>query len=216
VGSDLQATRRCNTAKHHCQLRTALAQPSAKLVFPGRSRCSDRRCRTFLSSSLWKRRNAGNRGCHLDSFLSPDRRQGEYSSICPCPHPIPVSKHFPITPALALTHDESFIRNSCAQKLGFSNAELLQDTDWDKVKLDPRRAAPKLPKWVWGHDPEAYAYENYEKSAQSLKEGVDMKDEDKFEPNYPKGYKYEPWSIEKVMEDMRAGKPIDLGAGDWE
>lgn len=41
-----------------------------------------------------------------------------------------------------------FIRNACAQKLGFSNAELLQETDWDKVKLDPRRAQPKLPKWV--------------------------------------------------------------------
>ena len=115
-----------------------------------------------------------------------------------------------------LMQQHSFIRNSCAQKLGFSNAELLQDTDWDKVKLDPRRAAPKLPKWVWSHDPEAYVYENYEKSAQSLKEGIDMKDEDKFEPNYPKGYKYEPWSIERIMEDMRAGKAIDLGAGDWE
>jgi hypothetical protein len=114
-----------------------------------------------------------------------------------------------------LTH-RRFIRNSCAQKLGFSNAELLQDTDWDKVKLDPRRAAPKLPKWVWSHDPEAYAYENYEKAAQSMKKGIKMEDENSFEPNYPKGYKYEPWSIEKVMEDMRAGKPIDLGPGDWE
>lgn len=108
-----------------------------------------------------------------------------------------------------------FIRNSCAQKLGFSNAELLQDTDWDKVKLDPRRAQPKLPKWVWGHDPEAYAYENYTKSAESMKKGIDMKDETSFEPNYPKGYKYEPWSIEKIMDDMRAGRPIDLGPGDW-
>ncbi|KAL5119222.1 hypothetical protein ACEQ8H_002933 [Pleosporales sp. CAS-2024a] len=109
-----------------------------------------------------------------------------------------------------------FIRNSCAQKLGFSNAELLQDTDWDKVKLDPRRAAPKLPKWVWSHDPEAYAYDNYALSAQSLKRGIDMRDEDAFEPNYPKGYKYEPWSIEQIMDDMRAGKAIDLGSGDWE
>jgi hypothetical protein len=116
----------------------------------------------------------------------------------------------------ALTTSHSFIRNSCAQKLGFSNAELLQDTDWDKVKLDPRRAAPKLPKWVWSHDPEAYAYENYTKSAESMKKGIDMKDEESFEPNYPRGYKYEPWSIEKIMEDMRAGKPIDLGPGDWE
>tara|TARA_R110002003_G_scaffold64_12_gene6075 strand:+ start:29211 stop:29507 length:297 start_codon:yes stop_codon:yes gene_type:complete len=78
------------------------------------------------------------------------------------------------------------------------------------------RAAPKLPKWVWSHDPEAYAYENYSKSAESLKKGIDMKDEANFEPNYPKGYQYEPWSIEEIMHDMRAGKPIDLGPGDWE
>lgn len=43
-----------------------------------------------------------------------------------------------------------------------------------------------------------------------------MRDEDKFEPNYPKGYKYEPWSIEKIMDDMRAGLPVELGDGDWE
>ncbi|KAF2013035.1 FAD/NAD(P)-binding domain-containing protein [Aaosphaeria arxii CBS 175.79] len=109
-----------------------------------------------------------------------------------------------------------FIRNACAQKLGFSNAELLQDTDWDKVKLDPRRAAPKLPRWVWSHDPEAYAYENYHKAVESMKKGVRMEDEQGFEPNYPRGYKYEPWSIEKIMEDMRAGVPIELGAGDWD
>lgn len=92
----------------------------------------------------------------------------------------------------------------------------MQDTDWDKVKLDPRRAAPKLPQWVWSHDPEAYAYENYEEAVESMEKGVEMEDETSFEPNYPKGYKYEPWSIEKIMEDMRAGRPLDLGPGDWE
>ncbi|KAH7120988.1 hypothetical protein B0J11DRAFT_589838 [Dendryphion nanum] len=109
-----------------------------------------------------------------------------------------------------------FIRNSCAQKLGFSNAELLQDTDWDKVKLDPRRAAPKLPRWVWGHDPEAYAYENYTKAVESMKKGIKMEDESGFEPNYPKGYKYEAWSIEEIMKDMREGREVVLGEGDWE
>jgi hypothetical protein len=49
-----------------------------------------------------------------------------------------------------------------------------------------------------------------------MKKGIKMEDETAFEPNYPKGYKYEPWSIEKIMEDMRSGKPIDLGPGDWE
>lgn len=114
-----------------------------------------------------------------------------------------------------LPSSNSFIRNSCAQKLGFSNAELLQDTDWDKVKLDPRRAAPRLPKWVWSHDPEAYAYENYHKAVENIKKGVKMEEEQGYEPNYPPGYKYESWSIERIMEDMRAGREIDLGNGDW-
>ncbi|KAI9666749.1 MAG: hypothetical protein M1831_001524 [Alyxoria varia] len=108
-----------------------------------------------------------------------------------------------------------FIRTSCAQKLGFSNAELLQETDWEKVKLDPRRAAPKLPKWIFNHDPEEYAYENYDKSVDSMNRGVDMADEDRIPPNYPPGHKYEPWNIETIMEDMRQGKSVDLGPGDW-
>ena len=68
---------------------------------------------------------------------------------------------------------------------------------------------------MWSHDPEEYAYKNYELSVKSQNEGVKMEDEDKFEPNYPPGYKYEPWNIEQIMDDMRAGRPVDLGAGDW-
>ncbi|KAK3349127.1 hypothetical protein B0T25DRAFT_235954 [Lasiosphaeria hispida] len=109
-----------------------------------------------------------------------------------------------------------FIRNACAQKLGFSNAELLQDTDWSKVKLDPRRAQPKLPSWVWGHDPEKYAYEVYDRVVESMRRGVPFDEEESIPPNYPPGYKYEPWSIEKIMEDMRNGKPVNLGSGNWD
>jgi len=109
-----------------------------------------------------------------------------------------------------------FIRNACAQKLGFSNAELLQDTDWTKVKLDPRRAQPKLPSWVWGHDPEKYAYQVYEKVVESMRRGIPMEEDESIPVNYPPGYKYEPWKIEDVMEDMRNGKPVDLGKGNWD
>ena len=49
-----------------------------------------------------------------------------------------------------------------------------------------------------------------------MKKGVRMEDETGFEPNYPKGYKYESWSIEQIMEDMRNGKEVDLGGGDWD
>lgn len=121
----------------------------------------------------------------------------------------------PGSPKRSYSQHCSFVRNSCAQKLGFSNAELLQDTDWEKVKFDPRRAAPKLPKWVWSHDPEAYAYENYDRAVESLKQGIPFEDDDRVPPNYPPGYKYEPWNIEQIMDDMRQGKSIDLGSGDW-
>lgn len=108
-----------------------------------------------------------------------------------------------------------FIRNACAQKLGFSNAELLQETDWDKVKLDPRRAQPKLPKWVWSHDPEIYAYEYYEKNVENMKKGIRF-DESDVPPNFPPGYKYEPWTIDEIMDCMYKGIPVNMGSGQWE
>ncbi|KAB5584740.1 hypothetical protein GE09DRAFT_1165820 [Coniochaeta sp. 2T2.1] len=109
-----------------------------------------------------------------------------------------------------------FVRNACAQKLGFANAELLQDTDWSKVKLDPRKAQPKLPRWVWSHDPEKYAYENYEKCVENVKNELPIGKDPGFPPNYPPGYEYEPWSIDRIMEDLRNGKSVELGAGDWD
>ncbi|KAI0512738.1 hypothetical protein F5B22DRAFT_657593 [Xylaria bambusicola] len=109
-----------------------------------------------------------------------------------------------------------FVRCACAQKLGFSNAELLQDTDWNKVKLDPKRAQPKLPSWIWKHDPEKYAYENYHKMAETVKQGIPFDQVDTVPPNYPKGYRYQPWSIDDIMEDLRNGKPVNLGDGEWD
>ena len=58
-------------------------------------------------------------------------------------------------------------------------------------------------------------YENYGKCVDSIEKGVPMEDEAGFEPNYPKGYRYEPWSIEQIIKDKKAGREIDLGAGDW-
>ena len=92
----------------------------------------------------------------------------------------------------------------------------LQDTKWDKVKKDPRQATPSMPKWIYSHDPEVYAYENYDKAVESMKLGIPLEDDDdNIPPNYPPGYKYSPWNIEKIMDDMRNGRPVDLGPGDW-
>ncbi|KAE8452056.1 hypothetical protein EG329_002221 [Mollisiaceae sp. DMI_Dod_QoI] len=108
-----------------------------------------------------------------------------------------------------------FIRTTCAQKLGFANADLFQETNWEKVKLNPRKATPMLPKWVFSHDPEKYAEENYEKAILSIKNDVPWYVDDSLPPNYPAGYKFEPWSIEQIIEDKKNGRETVLGAGEW-
>ncbi|KAH9899043.1 FAD/NAD(P)-binding domain-containing protein [Xylariomycetidae sp. FL2044] len=108
-----------------------------------------------------------------------------------------------------------FIRCSCAQKMGFSNAELLQHTDWEKVKTNPSLAQPKLPSWIWKHDPEAYAYENYDKMADTIKRGIPFDEVDSVPPNYPPGYKYEPWDIDDMMADVD-NATVNLGPGNWD
>ena len=48
-----------------------------------------------------------------------------------------------------------------------------------------------------------------------MKEGVRF-DESGITPNFPPGYKFEPWSIDYVMDCMQKGVPVDLGPGEWE
>jgi hypothetical protein len=91
---------------------------------------------------------------------------------------------------------------------------LLQETQWDKVKLDPRRAQPNLPKWVWSHNPETYVYEHYAKNVETMMKGIRF-DESSIPPNYPPGYRYEPWTIDYITDCMEKGVPVDLGPGDW-
>lgn len=111
----------------------------------------------------------------------------------------------------------SFVRTACAQKLGFTNADLLQDTNWDKVKQNPRAAALRLPKWVWSHDPEIYAQDQYDKTVRYLERvrNVPLVGGENLPENYPRGYVYEKWSVEQIMEDKRNGRQTALGAGDW-
>ena len=108
-----------------------------------------------------------------------------------------------------------FTRTACAQKIGFANAELLQKTDWAQVKIDPRKSSPRLPRWIWEHDAERYAHDNYQKCVEDIQNGVRMEDDERIPPNYPKGYKFEPWSIDEIMGDLKEGKEVDLGAGEW-
>lgn len=83
------------------------------------------------------------------------------------------------------------------------------------MKLEPRKSSPKLPKWIWQHDCEIYAHEHYHKAVESIKKGVPLEEDTSMPPNYPPGYKYKPWNIDEIMADVKAGKEVDLGAGDW-
>ncbi|XXH04333.1 hypothetical protein Hte_010747 [Hypoxylon texense] len=124
----------------------------------------------------------------------------------------------PAVPEAVRTHARfRYVRCSCAQKMGFSNAERLQHTDWAKVKVNPKLAQPQLPSWIWKHDPEAYAYENYEKMAETIRRGIpfDQVDPDTVPPNYPPGYKYEPWNIEDMENEVQKAA-VNLGSGNWE
>ena len=98
--------------------------------------------------------------------------------------------------------------------MGFANAELLQDTDWEQAQTDFKKAQPRAPRWIWAHDPEPYVYEHWTANLAAMKNGVPFEESD-VPPNFPPGYKFEPWSIVTIMENMRKGIPVDLGAGDW-
>lgn len=108
-----------------------------------------------------------------------------------------------------------FIRNACAQKLGFANAELLQETNWEKVALNPRIAQPKLPSWVFSHDPEIYAYQYYDENVAAMKKGISF-DESGIPPNFPPGYKWQPWDINYILDCMEKRIPVDMGPGNWD
>ncbi|KAI8626088.1 FAD/NAD(P)-binding domain-containing protein [Xylariaceae sp. FL1651] len=77
--------------------------------------------------------------------------------------------------------------NLVLSNLGFSSAEIHQDTDWSKANM-----------------------------AETVKQGIPFDQVDSVPPNYPLGHRYQPWSIEQIMEDMRGGKPVNLGDGVWD
>lgn len=111
-----------------------------------------------------------------------------------------------------------FERVSCAQKLGFANAFRNHNTDWEGAKKEPKKAQPKLPQWIWRHNPELYTNERWEEVEAYVKDGG-LEKESRGEKstfkntNIPPGYEWKLWTIEEMMEEGKHSS-VEL-QGDW-
>jgi 2-polyprenyl-6-methoxyphenol hydroxylase-like FAD-dependent oxidoreductase len=104
-------------------------------------------------------------------------------------------------------------RVSCGQKMGFVNQQLKQHTDWDAIAKNPALVRSRYPKWVWSHDPEAYAYEKF---AEALHHVLSDGEVPLNNTNYPKGHKFRKWTMQEVQEQIQAGQSLEeLQDGDW-
>ena len=89
------------------------------------------------------------------------------------------------------------------QLTGFVNRDELHNADLDSLEEISDTAEVgffKIGKWVWAHDPEHYATENYEACLAHLKDGKAFGN-----TNLPPGHVYQPWSLQCENERMAKG-----------
>jgi hypothetical protein len=102
-----------------------------------------------------------------------------------------------------------FERVACLQKLGIVNQESRHRVvTSNNVKQSKSKGL--LGTWIWRHDPERYAIENYEKALMHLVEGTPFSN-----TNIPPGHVYQPWTIDELLSASGRGEKIVLD-GDWE
>ena len=108
-----------------------------------------------------------------------------------------------------LTSSHRFERVCCCQLLGFVNQKIRHRTDWKAAATKPSRIQASYGKWLWQHDAEDYAYENYGKALRHL-----LTHEPFQNTNIPPGYTYRPWSINELLSIEGEPKDIEV-EGDW-
>ncbi|KUI54202.1 Zeaxanthin epoxidase, chloroplastic [Cytospora mali] len=109
------------------------------------------------------------------------------------------------------THNKlRFERVSCCQLLGFINQSNYLKPEWgQKVIEDASNVKPQYGWWIWGHNPERYAYDNFGKAFRSLVDDTQFEN-----TNIPRGYKYKPWSIKDIYDTLERGEKLKF-EGDW-
>ncbi|GKZ16994.1 hypothetical protein AbraCBS73388_005981 [Aspergillus brasiliensis] len=111
--------------------------------------------------------------------------------------------------ALKIHNRLRFVRVSCLQKLGLVNLKSYSETP-KKDKFTPKGLHYLTAEWIWGHEPEQYAEENYSKVLDHLQRGTPFQD-----TNIPRGHVYRDWTIDEMLELQERGEEIELD-GEWE
>lgn len=66
-----------------------------------------------------------------------------------------------------------YARATLAQKLGVETRDAWHKTDWEAVKKNPKILEMPRPDWLFGHDPQEYAYEEFATAALAVLTGAD-------------------------------------------
>lgn len=57
------------------------------------------------------------------------------------------------------------------QYLGIETRDVWHKTDWEAVKKNPKLLVMPRPEWIFGHDCQKYAYDEYEKAVEYVRNG---------------------------------------------
>ena len=113
-------------------------------------------------------------------------------------------------PTAVKTHNLlRFDRVSCAQRLGWENDQRFHKANFSSGPIDLTKVQARVPKWIFAHDPEQYAVENYVKAAASIKDVTEF-----LNTNIPPGHVPSMWTMEEVLALEAQGKQMEL-TGDW-
>jgi 2-polyprenyl-6-methoxyphenol hydroxylase-like FAD-dependent oxidoreductase len=114
-----------------------------------------------------------------------------------------------ITQATRVHNLLRFERVSCLQALGVVNQQKV-NTRFDDKSGDNKKVRHHLGRWIVEHDPEQYAYENYQQALKHLMEGAPFQN-----TNTPPGHVYRPWKIDSLLAAQERGEQTVLD-GDWD